>query len=71
MGVGGRWRLKPSTPARPLPQGLSGGIIAVYPPRESQFKAEENVIVGNVVLYGAWSVDRLYCAAPGPGGDTV
>ncbi|KAI7845826.1 hypothetical protein COHA_000736 [Chlorella ohadii] len=34
-------------------KGLSGGVVAVYPPRESTFKAEENIIVGNVVLYGA------------------
>ncbi|KAL4855140.1 Glutamate synthase [NADH] [Chlorella vulgaris] len=34
-------------------KGLSGGVIAVYPPRESTFKAEENILVGNVVLYGA------------------
>ena len=34
-------------------KGLSGGIIAVRPPANSPFKAEEQVIVGNVVLYGA------------------
>jgi GXGXG motif len=34
-------------------KGLSGGRLIVYPPRNSQFKAEENVIVGNVCLYGA------------------
>lgn len=34
-------------------QGLSGGIIAVYPPRASTFTPERNIIVGNVVLYGA------------------
>jgi hypothetical protein len=33
-------------------KGLSGGVIAVYPPRESTFAAEENIIVGNVVMYG-------------------
>ena len=36
-------------------KGLSGGKIIVYPPRESTFKAEENIIAGNVVLYGATS----------------
>ena len=36
-------------------KGLSGGRVIVYPPRESQFKAEDNVLVGNVVLYGATS----------------
>ncbi|MFW6092610.1 MAG: glutamate synthase large subunit [Pseudomonadota bacterium] len=34
-------------------KGLSGGRIVIYPPRESVFKPEENIIVGNVVLYGA------------------
>ncbi|KAI0025752.1 glutamate synthase [Xylariomycetidae sp. FL0641] len=34
-------------------KGLSGGRLIVYPPRASVFKAEENVIVGNVCLYGA------------------
>ncbi len=36
-------------------KGLSGGKIIVYPPRESSFVPEENVIAGNVVLYGATS----------------
>jgi glutamate synthase (NADPH/NADH) len=36
-------------------KGLSGGRLIVYPPRNSQFKAEENVIIGNVCLYGATS----------------
>ena len=34
-------------------KGLSGGIVAVRPPEEATFPAEENVIVGNTVLYGA------------------
>ncbi|MED5382175.1 MAG: glutamate synthase subunit alpha, partial [Verrucomicrobiota bacterium] len=34
-------------------KGLSGGKLVVYPPKESTFKAEENIIVGNVCLYGA------------------
>ncbi|GAB5499446.1 MAG: glutamate synthase large subunit [Pseudohongiellaceae bacterium] len=34
-------------------KGLSGGKIIIYPPRESSFKAEDNVIAGNVILYGA------------------
>ncbi|CAB5174495.1 glutamate synthase [NADH] [Rhizophagus irregularis] len=34
-------------------KGLSGGRIIVYPPRSSTFKSEENIIVGNVCLYGA------------------
>ncbi|MDP6437692.1 MAG: glutamate synthase large subunit [Gammaproteobacteria bacterium] len=34
-------------------KGLSGGRLIVYPPRESTFVAEENVLIGNVALYGA------------------
>lgn len=34
-------------------KGLSGGKIIVYPPRHSTFVAEENILVGNVALYGA------------------
>jgi glutamate synthase domain-containing protein 2/glutamate synthase domain-containing protein 1/glutamate synthase domain-containing protein 3 len=34
-------------------KGLSGGTIAVRPPLSARFAAEENVIVGNTVLYGA------------------
>jgi len=34
-------------------KGLSGGKIIVYPPPGSTFKPEENIIVGNVALYGA------------------
>jgi len=30
--------------------------VIVYPPRECDFRAEENIIVGNVCLYGAISV---------------
>jgi glutamate synthase (ferredoxin) len=34
-------------------KGLSGGKIIVYPPKGSTFKAEENIIIGNVAFYGA------------------
>src|SRR5205823_1680686 len=34
-------------------KGLSGGIIVVRPPDKARFRAEENMIVGNTVLYGA------------------
>jgi glutamate synthase (ferredoxin) len=34
-------------------KGLSGGRIIVYPPAGSTFVAEENIIIGNVALYGA------------------
>ncbi|KAG6891336.1 glutamate synthase [NADH] [Termitomyces sp. T32_za158] len=36
-------------------KGLSGGRLIVYPPKQSPFKAEENIIIGNVCLYGATS----------------
>ncbi len=36
-------------------KGLSGGRVVVYPPANSTFVAEENIIVGNVCLYGATS----------------
>lgn len=36
-----------------LGKGLSGGKIIVYPPESSTFKADENIIIGNVALYGA------------------
>ncbi len=38
-----------------IAKGLSGGKIIVYPPKESTFVPEENILVGNVVLYGATS----------------
>ena len=34
-------------------KGLSGGKLIVYPPKGSTFAAEENIIIGNVALYGA------------------
>ncbi|MEW5895378.1 MAG: glutamate synthase large subunit [Candidatus Omnitrophota bacterium] len=36
-----------------LGKGLSGGKIIVYPPRNAPFVPEENILVGNVLLYGA------------------
>ncbi len=36
-----------------LGKGLSGGKIVVVPPKGSTFKPEENIIIGNTVLYGA------------------
>jgi glutamate synthase domain-containing protein 3 len=34
-------------------KGLAGGVLTVRPPEDAGFAAEENVIVGNTVLYGA------------------
>lgn len=36
-------------------KGLSGGKLVLYPPKNSGFRAEENIIAGNVALYGATS----------------
>ncbi|GAA5040961.1 glutamate synthase [Marivirga lumbricoides] len=36
-------------------KGLSGGHLVIYPPRTTLFKAEENIIIGNVAFYGATS----------------
>ena len=36
-------------------KGLSGGKLIVYPPRGVKFKQDENIIIGNVALYGATS----------------
>ncbi|MFT7547295.1 MAG: glutamate synthase (NADPH/NADH) large chain [Candidatus Azotimanducaceae bacterium] len=41
-------------------KGLSGGKISVRPPLNSSFKAEENILVGNVVLYGATSGEAYF-----------
>ena len=38
-----------------LGKGLSGGKIVVYPSKNATYKAEENIIIGNVALYGATS----------------
>ena len=46
-------------------KGLSGGILIVYPPKKSGFVAEENSIVGNVVLYGATSGEAFFCGKAG------
>jgi glutamate synthase domain-containing protein 3 len=42
-------------------KGLSGGIVAVRPPEDAHFPAGENVIAGNVALYGATS-GRMFLA---------
>lgn len=36
-------------------KGLSGGKLIIYPPAGSKFKADENIIIGNVALFGATS----------------
>jgi glutamate synthase (NADPH/NADH) large chain len=46
-------------------KGLSGGRVIVYPPRGSRFRAEENVIVGNVAFYGATSGEAFVAGIAG------
>lgn len=41
-------------------KGLSGGRVIIHPPPESPFKAEENVILGNVALYGATAGEAFF-----------
>ncbi|XP_023287581.1 glutamate synthase [NADH], amyloplastic isoform X2 [Orussus abietinus] len=41
-------------------KGLCGGEIVIYPPKESEFNSEANVIVGNVCLYGATSGNAYF-----------
>jgi len=48
-----------------LGKGLSGGRIVVYPPPASPFKAEANIIVGNVALYGATDGEAFICGVAG------
>ncbi len=46
-------------------KGLSGGRIVIYPPPESRIVPEENIIVGNTVLYGAISGECFFRGVAG------
>ncbi len=46
-------------------KGLSGGRIVVRPPRGSGFAPEENIIIGNVALYGATSGEAFFNGVAG------
>jgi len=48
-----------------LGKGLSGGRIVVFPPAGSPFTPEENIIIGNVGLYGATSGEAYICGMAG------
>ncbi len=48
-----------------LGKGLSGGKIVVVPPKKAKFKASENIIIGNVALYGATSGKAYICGVAG------
>jgi glutamate synthase domain-containing protein 3 len=46
-------------------KGLSGGKIAIFPPRASLFRPEENILIGNTVLYGATSGEAYFSGVAG------
>ncbi|SEU33551.1 glutamate synthase (ferredoxin) [Lacrimispora sphenoides] len=46
-------------------KGLSGGKLVVYPPQGVKFKAEDNIIIGNVALYGATNGKAFICGIAG------
>ncbi len=46
-------------------KGLSGGFLVVRPPREATFKAEENILIGNVALYGATGGEAFFRGVAG------
>ncbi|WP_330586645.1 glutamate synthase-related protein [Aminipila terrae] len=46
-------------------KGLSGGKIIVYPNKKSTFKHDENIIIGNVALYGATSGKAFFSGVAG------
>ena len=46
-------------------KGLSGGKLAVLPPQNATFAADENIIIGNVALYGATGGEAYVCGVAG------
>ena len=46
-------------------KGLSGARVVVYPPKGSTFRSNENIIVGNVALYGATLGDAYFSGVAG------
>ncbi|MGE3075539.1 MAG: glutamate synthase large subunit [Dehalococcoidia bacterium] len=46
-------------------KGLSGGKLVVYPPKDSPFVPEENIVIGNVALYGATSGSAFFRGVAG------
>jgi glutamate synthase domain-containing protein 2/glutamate synthase domain-containing protein 1/glutamate synthase domain-containing protein 3 len=46
-------------------KGLSGGKIVVYPPKHATFAPEENILIGNTVLYGATSGEAYFNGVAG------
>jgi glutamate synthase (ferredoxin) len=48
-----------------IAKGLSGGKVIVFPPKASPFVAEENIVIGNVALYGATSGEAYFRGVAG------
>ena len=48
-----------------LGKGLSGGKLAVYAPKEASYNPEENILIGNVALYGATSGEAYLAGQAG------
>jgi len=46
-------------------KGLSGGKLVVYPPKQSRFIAEDNIVIGNVALYGATGGEAYFRGVAG------
>jgi len=46
-------------------KGLSGGKLAIYPPRQATFAPEENILIGNVALYGATAGEAYFRGVAG------
>jgi len=46
-------------------KGLSGGFMAVRPPREATFRAEANILIGNTALYGATGGEAFFRGVAG------
>ncbi|MCR4300798.1 MAG: glutamate synthase large subunit [Sulfuricaulis sp.] len=46
-------------------KGLSGGKLIVYPPRQASFVPEENILIGNVALYGATNGEAYFRGVAG------
>jgi glutamate synthase (ferredoxin) len=48
-----------------IAKGLSGGKVVVYPPKASRFVAEDNILIGNVALYGATGGEAYFRGVAG------
>jgi glutamate synthase (ferredoxin) len=46
-------------------KGMSGGKLIVYPPKGSTFDSKDNIIIGNVALYGATAGELFVCGMAG------